>query len=468
MIIEYFLKWIERASVSERVEATNALAKAYLHNSLSSEERDDAEAALTVLLEDPAPKVRMQMAETLADSTKAPRHIILSLAADNTEISTIVHSRSPVFLDAELSAAVAGGDLEQQIAISCRPFLSAEVVSAICNMGCQEACLGLLINPAARYSEADFHAMASRHGTVTEIRLILLDRADLPANTRLLLISKLGEALGSLVSDKSWLTKERAASTIGEACDKASITFAANAAEEDVDSLVKSLIDRGSMTPTFLLRAVCMGNITLVAKAFAELSGVSFAKVENILTKDRQSAFKSVYDRAGLPEQAYNVFRVAISTWRELLLSNSEINQARLPFIVTREVLQTYMGQQDEVVDELLVLLRKLSADTARQSAKAKSVEIVNRSSLALSAPDTEEIAIDPEGLDIFAESFAEELEVDSDVLIAGEETVPLESECIVPSEALAIYEADNDEIEDVDHFSLSQAILSPPEQVAA
>ncbi len=38
-----------------------------------------------------------------------------------------------------------------------------------------------------------------------------------------------------------------------------------------------------------------------------------------------------------------------------------------LPYLVTREVVSTYEGQRDRVVDELMMLLRKICTDAARE-----------------------------------------------------------------------------------------------------
>lgn len=379
MVIEYFMDWVQTAPLNKRVDAAQALARACTKSGITPDERDEIEAALTVLLEDNAPSVRLAVAETFGAFAAAPRHIMTSLAADNLEISVIVLSQSPVFHDAELTNIIRRGSEECQIAISCRPWLSATVISAICNYGCKDAALGLLMNSVSRFSKDDLHVLAGRFGDSTDVRLILSDRADLPAETRHLLIGKLGEALGGLVKEKAWMPQDRLNSIISEASDKASVIFTANAKDDDVASVVRNLISQDRLTVSLLVRAICMGNINLVACAFSELSGIRFSRVEAIVTGNRESALKAIYDRAGLPNSAFIVFCTALATWRRLLSSGSQINQARLPFIVTREVLEAYSGNSDAVMDELLVLLRRLSAETARESSKAKAQELSKR-----------------------------------------------------------------------------------------
>jgi uncharacterized protein (DUF2336 family) len=460
MVIEYFLEWVETASVAKRTEAAAAMARAYLRNDISAEEREDVEAALTTLLEDPAPSVRFAMAEAFGARKKAPRHIISALACDTLDVSIITLSQSPVLHDTELVEFVETSQIENQIAIACRPWLSASVVYALCKHGNDEACTALLMNPVAEFSQDNLHMIAQRFGTNTELRNILLEREDLAAETRLVLIDKVGEALSSLVSTKGWLAIGRADKVIHEACDKASITFVANAESSDVIHLVRSMIESGRITVSYLLRAVCMGNISLVAHAFAELSGVRFSRVEAILAKDKATAFKALYDRAGLPKSAFVIFHTAIASWRRILASKEEINAARVPFLVTREVLETYSGQKDDVVDELILLLRKLSAEAARESSKFKATELANRSS-----EDLADVTINDDVVDAIS---ADDIELDTDALIAEvqeEFDMVAESSDDIPEvehevmEVEPVDSADRMQIKD-DYIDVSEAIM--------
>ncbi len=379
MVVEYFMDWVRTASVKKREAAAGALVRAYLNPMVEKDERDDLEAAITILSEDSAPTVRLVIAEGFGAFSSAPRHIMSSLAADNAEISIVVVSQSPVFHDSELISYFRTGNIQIQAAVSCRVWISQEVTDVICSEGCIEAVFGTLENPAARFTEENLHQIAARFGEETRIRANLLKQDKLASRTRHLLIGKLGDALGNYVLKKSWLTKERAQLAVGEACDRASIIFAAGAREEDISSVVQNLISHNRLTVAFLVRAICMGNITLVACAMSELSGVRFARVEAILTRNRESAFRAVYDRAGLPSSAFIVFKTAISTWRSLLSSDSKINKARLPFIVTREVLESYSDNPELLDHDLLVLLRRLSAETARENSRAQAEEIAAR-----------------------------------------------------------------------------------------
>src|SRR6185369_12015894 len=110
MVVSHFLKWVYTAKVAERSAAAAALARAYVGHDMPFEDRCAAEAALTLLLDDPSWKVRRAMAETLSMSPHAPLQIINALASDQAEVAAVVLSRSPLLSDADLVDRVATGE----------------------------------------------------------------------------------------------------------------------------------------------------------------------------------------------------------------------------------------------------------------------------------------------------------------------------------------------------------------------
>lgn len=79
MIVQAFLRWSEKAGSGERAKAANALGRAYLQADMARENRDAAYMAMTYLLDDPSPRVRLALAEALADAHDAPRAILFHL-----------------------------------------------------------------------------------------------------------------------------------------------------------------------------------------------------------------------------------------------------------------------------------------------------------------------------------------------------------------------------------------------------
>src|ERR1700730_12464934 len=164
MIVRHFLRWVQTAPAGERADATSALARAYLYSDLEREDMLAAEAAMTVLLDDPSPLVRRALAEALASSADAPHGVILGLSRDQTDIAEIVAARSPVLNEGELIDLIAGTVERVQCAAAARALLSCSLAAAIAEIGAAAACLTLIENPGAELTGAVLNRIAERHG----------------------------------------------------------------------------------------------------------------------------------------------------------------------------------------------------------------------------------------------------------------------------------------------------------------
>jgi uncharacterized protein (DUF2336 family) len=371
MIVEDFLGWVVTAPAAQRAEAAHTLARAYLHSKVAEDVREGMEAAITLLLDDQAPDVRFALADALAGSPDAPRHVILMLAADHIEIASLVLSRSPQFLDSELVDIVAGMEDPLQCAVASRPALSAAVSAAIAEVGCVEACRLLCANPGARLARISLRRMVERHGADPDIRESLLSRPALPAAIRQMLIRQLGEALSTLVSARAWIDSDRVAHVAREACDRATVAIAAETESEDLVALVEHLRVTGQLTTSLLLRALCAGNVGLFAAALAALSDTPEPRVRSLVLDGRLGALKAIYARSGLPAVAFEAFAVALNTWRDR--DPAEVDpRARYRFIrkLVEEVVTRYQRITDGEMNELLGMLRRFAADAARAAAR--------------------------------------------------------------------------------------------------
>ena len=164
MIVQKFLRWIETANVTERAAAASALARAYLRSEMSFEHRCAAESALTLLLDDPSPKVRAALAEALSLSPSAPPQVVASLAADQPEVAALVLVRSPLLSDVDLIDRAAEGCGKVQRLIAMRCTLSSTVCAVLAEIGEGEAVIELLGNDGAQIAAISLARVAERLG----------------------------------------------------------------------------------------------------------------------------------------------------------------------------------------------------------------------------------------------------------------------------------------------------------------
>lgn len=375
MIVEQFLRWMADAPDDRRAEATSALARAYLFSDLSEDEREAADAALTLLLDDPCVSVRRALADALARSPDAPREVVLALAGDLPQIALPILRHSPVLLDAELVDFVEGYSDPLPCAIAERAEVSEPVCRALVTHGTANACAALLANEGADLTPALLACVVERHGREPGVREALMQRDDVPIEIRQMLLKQVGDLLSDHPLVRRGLNAARAKAVVNEARERATVSLASSAAPHETGALVEHLLQTGQLTAGLMLRAVCTGNAVLFEAALVRLTGLSRKRVANVLQEGRSLPLRALLGRAGLPPRTHSLFCVAVSVWRDLLSAAPNApalaGSARVSRLLIGEVLARYQEQDGVEADDLVVMLRRFSAEIARDAARA-------------------------------------------------------------------------------------------------
>lgn len=295
MVIRHFLRWIGNARVSDRIAAATALSRAFLDHQLPFEDRCEAEAALTLLLDDPSPKVRAAMAEALSMSRHAPAQIIAALAADQEDVAACVLVRSPLLSDGDLIDRVAASSGRIQALIAVRPQLSMGVAAAIAEVGELDACMALVRNDGAAIATLTFRRLAERFGHEARLREALLPHPLLPGDCRHMLLVKLGEALCRSPLVQAMMGPRRAERITREACVRASLTLIEHTHAREHRALIEHLRLRGDLTAAFLVRAVTHGKVDFLGSALIALSGQTESRVRSVLSSGRDVAVRALF-----------------------------------------------------------------------------------------------------------------------------------------------------------------------------
>jgi uncharacterized protein (DUF2336 family) len=321
--------------------------------------------------------VRYALADALAGSTQAPAAVMHALINDQPDIATIVLERSPLLLDSDLVDAIAVGDAITQAAVARRASLPRSVAAAIAEVGSPEACLTLIENPDADIALFSIDRIVARFGHLAAIRESLLTWVNLPAATRHTLIIKVSQALAGFAVACNWLDEGRAQRIAQEACEKATVTLAANTQPGEVSPLVSHLRETGQLNAGLVLRSLLSGNIDFFEQALAELAELPARRVAALVHDRRGAGFKAVYDRAGLPASIYPAFSAAIEGMHEIGLHAEPGGNTRLKRRMVERVLTSCARMSAGDVEPLMTLLRRYATEAAREEARLFCDELV-------------------------------------------------------------------------------------------
>ncbi|WP_421594463.1 DUF2336 domain-containing protein [Shinella sp. M27] len=365
MIVHAFLRWVETARAADRAKAASVLAKAYAKARIAPDDRRAAEMAMIFLLDDPAPKVRLALAEALAECEDAPRAVILPLAEDQPEIAARIILCSSLLTDADLVDLAAKGSDVTRMLIAHRSYVSRAVCAAMAEVGGAPDVLALMENEGAVLSRRSLCRIAERLGDDAEIRALLLDRDDLPSDARQALVEKIGTALAGFGLIQAAIGENRVERITREACDVATIGMVADVAAVEMPDLVEHLRLTGRLTPVFLMHALCTGRAEFFAAAITNLSGQAERRVRSILSDGREAAVRALYETAGLGRDISTLFTEATMLWRR------EAKGEESDFSVSELLLSRARAAGNAACQSMLELVERLAIAEQRQTARS-------------------------------------------------------------------------------------------------
>ncbi len=404
MIVRDFLQWFCAAPVSERIEAAGFYCEAFAKRLPGIFDDPDSEAALTLILDDNAPSVRRVLADMMAGCEHAPRHIIVGLAQDHSEIAVPVLGRSLQLTDADLLDCLAVGDEAAQAAIALRGNISISLSAAIAEIGSLRAVSLLVRNPDAQVLAVSLARIAERFGHEADLRQSLLQRHDLPIAVRHSLVIRLSESLMDFVSSCGWSDRARAQRLIAEANERATILLATEAGPEQTLELVEALRTSGQLTPSLLLRALLSCNLSLFEAALCALTRLPIERVRGLVRDRAGASFAAIYRRAKMPAILESAFKAAFLGACAEYDARKERHEPRLSRSVIGRVLIVCAQEEARIGTKIMGLLRRLDTEAACEDAR-----IVTAQLLAMPAPIA--IMVEPADVTIDFAAIEQELE---------------------------------------------------------
>jgi uncharacterized protein (DUF2336 family) len=372
-IVRRFLAWAQRAGAEGRAEAASALARAYLHSDLTPSIRAEAALAMTSLLDDPSASVRRALAEALGGASEAPRHVILALAGDRSDVAAAVLQRSPVLTDADLVDCAALADVVAQCAIARRPNLGLRAAGALIEVGERDAILALVANLGVDLPAGPVRRLLARFGDDSEVREALLQRPSLPADSRARIAVATARDLSATTTQ--WLSRERAVRVACEARDRTISSIASSCGGDERRELVRTLCECGALTPVLLMRSLLGGERGLPLEALAELSGLPLSRVAAFALDPRGEGFAALASRAGLKRHVLPAFAAALAA---IKTHGGEVGGG-LKLSLVQKVIDECERRDDPALGKVLALLWRFAAEAARAEAAGFVGEAIAR-----------------------------------------------------------------------------------------
>ena len=338
-----------RASVAHRLCRRMAL------DVLTQQERAYAEEIMTILARDTAELVRRTLAITLRNSPLLPRGLALELAQDVETVAIPILENSPAFTEQDLIELVLSATSAKQTAIANRGEVTCTLAEVIAEHAAVEARQTLAANPGADMTDKAFVDTIERFPRDEGVQAAIVGREHVPMHIAEKMVSLVSGKVFDLLVNRHQLPAQMAIELASNARERVTVDLVDQAGRtEDLPRFVSQLNLNGRLTHSLILRALCVGHMSFVEHALAELSGVPHQRVWLMVHDAGPLGLQAVFDRAALPRRFLPVFRAAVGVYHDTRHDGGRDDRTRFRLRMIERVLTQIQSLPREDVDYLL------------------------------------------------------------------------------------------------------------------
>lgn len=318
------------SSSATRAETTAKIADEFSAGDLSLAERKIAEDIFRKLAKDVEDSVREALAVHLKSCPDIPRDVALSLARDIDVVALPMLRFSEVLTDEDLIEIVQSNSATKQVAVAQRRTVSSKVADALIDTGNETAVARLVANEGAEIAERSYERVMRDYADSAAVSDSMARAASLPPAVSAQLVEAISQRLQDYLLAKHELPPDVASGLIFQARERATMSLVdTGSSDRDLDVLVDQLHRRRRITPSLLLRALCLGDIAFFERGIARLANVSLANVHVLIYDEGSLGFESLYLKAGLPQRLYPAFRAGVDLAKEAEYDGGPNDRAR-------------------------------------------------------------------------------------------------------------------------------------------
>ena len=366
-------KLLSDTSGDARAETAAKIAHDFSSGELSDHERKMAQDIFRIMVKDAEVRVREALSLNLKENPDLPHDVAISLAKDVDSVSLPVLQFSEVLSDEDLIEIVRSQGPAKQVAIAQRGNVSESVSSALVRTENAEVVTSLVANDGAEISTGDLQRVVEDFSDNENIKDALVFRPKLPVTVAERLLTTVSEKMKEELAKRHEIGDDLATDLILQSRERAVIGLSAEGDETDLEKLIAQLHENDRLTPSIMLRALCMGDIDFFEFALSEKIGISLVNVRVVIHDSGPLGLKAAFKRAGMPDSYFPAARAAIDVASEVEYDGGENDRERYSRRMIERILTQYgdlgVEFESEDLEYLLKKMGDLPADTLNKAA---------------------------------------------------------------------------------------------------
>jgi len=189
--------------------------------------------------------------------------------------------------------------------------VSEPLSAALVTRGDETTVTVLMRNAGARISEQSLSQAIDRFPDSDAVKESMVRRDALPVTVTERLVAIVSDRLREYLVVHHKLSPAMATDIVLQTRERATLDLSSGLDWQHVDDLVTQIYRSGRLTPTLVLRALCIGDMAFFEAAIAVMAGVPVANARILIHDGGRKGFAAVYQKSGLSPDLFPAFRAA-------------------------------------------------------------------------------------------------------------------------------------------------------------
>ena len=347
-------------SPDARTQTAEKVASQFASSALSDGARREAEQIVRALLQDVEAQVRAAQSTNLRFCETLPHDVALKLASDVDSVALPILEDSPALNDADLVSIIAEAGETKQAAIARRPTVSTDVADALIATDSEEVVATLVGNAGAEIGDATYGRILDTFADSERVTTPLVHRQQIPVAIAERLVTLVSENLRDYLVARHELPDSVTTDLILKSRERATLQLSG---ADNVEELVRSLAKNDRLTPSIVLRALCMGDLLFFEWSMSVLAKVPITSTRTLIYDRGALGLRAIWEHCGFPADMLRIAEMAVEVASETDYDGEEGDRERYVRRMVERVL-THFEDPAELfdTDSLDYLVDKVTA----------------------------------------------------------------------------------------------------------
>ena len=352
----------------QSVENKNVTIRKIAHYYISGGELTErgkqlAEDIFRIMVQDVEVKVREVLSESIKNSHNLPHDIVEQIISDTETVSVPFIKFYNDLTSEDLIKLIETNDLAKQKAVASRHNLQEEVSDTIAQKCNEEVVETLISNDSAQIAEQTYETILKRYKNSENIKEKLIYRPQLPASLINKMVDSLSDELQKRLIMVHDLPENIASDLVEQVKEKSTLKISEDfSSDQQIDDLVRQLYKSDRLTPSLVVRSICMGDLKFFEYSLVYLSNTPLLEVRKILFNNQADfVIRNLLRKAFIPKSMFPAVFSALNVIRDIKFDCGKNAKDSFVHKVIERILSVNNAEEELSESDVNYLISKIS-----------------------------------------------------------------------------------------------------------